>query len=112
MDDPDPTLPFTATTTSGDILEFELPLHPHTGSDEHVGMLLERILDRVSDVVDGPQQVSDGDVLQALSLAIAVRLRVAGLAPESARRLVEDLANLALDGADSATRVARTETRH
>ena len=52
MDDPEPTLAFTATTSSGDVLEFQLPLHPHTSSRDHVGALLEGVLDRVSDLVD------------------------------------------------------------
>lgn len=106
------TLGFTATTTSGDVIEFQLPLHPHTSSEDHVGTLIEAVLDRVSEVVDGPHSVSDGDVLQALTLAMAVRLGVAGLAPDTARTLVEDLANLALDGFESGEQAADAATRH
>jgi len=112
LDDPDPTLAFTATTSSGDVLEFRLPLHPHTASAEHVGRLIEEILERVSQVVEGPESMSDGDVLQALTLSLAVRLRVAGIAPDTARQLVEDLANLALDGYEGGERVAAGATRH
>lgn len=112
MDEPARTLGFTATTTSGEVLEFQLPLHPHTASSEHVGRLLEAVLDRLSELVDGPESISDGDVLQALSLAMAVRLRVAGVAPDTARQLVEDLANLALDGAEGGERVAGSGMRH
>jgi hypothetical protein len=106
------TLAFTATTSSGEVLEFQLPLHPHTSSETHVGTLLEGVLDRVSELVEGPDNMSDGDVLQALTLAMAVRLKVAGLAPETAQQLVEDLANLALEGYEGGEQVASAGTRH
>jgi len=105
------TLAFTATTAKGEVLEFKLPLHPHTSSMDHVGTLIEEILGRVSEVVEGPQDMSDGDVLQALTLALAVRLRVAGIGSDTAHRLVEDLANLALDGYQAGARVAHA-SRH
>ena len=44
--------------------------------------------------------------------ALAVRLRVAGIAPDTARRLGEDLANLALDGYEGGERVADSASRH
>ena len=94
MDDSTRTLAFTATTARGDVIEFRLPLHPHTSSRDHVGQLLERVLDRVSEVVEGPDDMSDGDVLQSLSLAMAVRLRVAGLSPEAARKRVADQSDI------------------
>jgi len=112
VDEPDRTLAFTATTSSGEVLEFQLPLHPHTSSEEHVGHLLEGVLDRVSELVEGPDNMSDGDVLQALTLALAVRLKVAGLAPETAQQLVEDLANLALEGYEGGEQVANSAVRH
>ena len=112
MNDPDSTLAFTATTSSGEILEFQLPLHPHTSSRSHVGELLEGVLDRVSDLVEGPENISDGDVLQALTLAVAVRLKVAGIGSDTARQLVEDLANLAIDGYEGGTQVADAGVRH
>ena len=62
------------------------------------GRLITATLERLSEVVEGPENMSDGDVLQALTLALAVRLRVAGIAPDTARRLVEDLVSLALAG--------------
>jgi predicted metalloenzyme YecM len=111
--DPNPeTFVFTATTEGGDVVEFVLPLHPQTSSQDHVGMLLEQVLDRVSEVVEGPENLSDGDVLQALTLAVAVRLKVAGVAPQTARRLVEDLTELALQGFEGGERVASAGTRH
>jgi hypothetical protein len=112
VDEPSHSLAFTATTASGEVLEFQLPLHPQTSSREHVGILVEQILERVSDVVEGPDTMSDGDVLQALTLSLAVRLRVSGMSSETARDLVEDLANLALDAFEVAECVAHTTTHH
>ncbi len=112
MEEPSRSLAFTATTASGEVLEFQLPLHPETSSLEHVGTLVEQILERVSDVVEGPEKMSDGDVLQALTLSLAVRLRVAGISSGTARELVEDLANLALDGFEGAELAADSTTRH
>ena len=112
MDQTPDTFVFTATTAGGDVMEFRLPLHPQTNSQDHVGTLLEQVLDRVSEVVEGPEQISDGDVLQALSLAMAVRLKVAGIAPEAARQLVEDLANLTIQGFEGGERVSAAGTRH
>ena len=105
-------LAFTATTSSGEVLEFQLPLHPHTSSADHVGTLIEAVLECVSQVVEGPENISDGDVLQALTLSLAVRLRVAGIAPATSRELVEQLANLALEGSEEARLAADAGTRH
>jgi len=112
VDEPSCRLAFTATTASGEILEFQLPLHPQTSSAEHVGTLVEAVLERVSEVVEGPESMSDGDVLQALTLALAVRLRVSGMSSGTARELVEDLANLSLDAFEGAQTVADAATRH
>ena len=71
------TLAFTATTVSGEVLEFNLPLHHHTHRAEQVGKLIEAVLETVSQKVEGGERFSDGDVLQALTLAMAVRLKVA-----------------------------------
>ncbi len=112
MDSAPDRLAFTATTSSGEVLEFQLPLHPHTSSADHVGSLIEAVLERVSEVVEGPESISDGDVLQALTLSLAVRLRVAGIAPATSRELVEQLANLALEGSEEARLAADAGTRH
>lgn len=105
-------LAFTATTSTGEVLEFELPLHPQTSSAVHVGTLLEGVLDKLSEIVEGPSDMSDGDVIQALTLAVAVRLSVAGLPAETARQLVEELANLAVQGFEGGRRAMGPGVRH
>lgn len=103
---------FTATTASGRIVELELPLHPETSSSAHVGALLEGILDAVSRLIDAMDGASDGDVLQALSLAMAVRLGVGTASPEAAERLLRDLVALAERGVASATEVSAPGRQH
>ena len=76
MSQPARSFSFTATTQSGRMMSFELPLHAQTASSENVARLLEGLLDALSDLIERCQGVSDGDVLQGLSLAMAVRLGV------------------------------------
>ncbi len=106
------TLPFTATTSSGEVLEFELPLHPKTVSPEHVGHVLEGVLDKLTEIIEGGQEISDGDVIQGLTLAVAIRLSVAGIPVEAARQLVEELANLAMDGFEGGHWLEGSRLRH
>lgn len=79
-------LPFSTRTSSGERRQFQLRLHRHTRSVAHVGMLVDREAD-----------VSDGDVLQALTLAAAVRLDVAGVPTDTAKTLMQELITLALE---------------
>ena len=115
MDDSKPTvatLAFTATTVNGEVLEFNLPLHPHTHNAAQVGTLIEAVLETVSQTVEGAERFSDGDVLQALTLAMAVRLKVAGMPADTARQLVETLASFALQGFEGGAQVSSASTRH
>ena len=89
-------LPFTVTSR-GEQRELALALHEHTRSTEHVGELVARLLDTVTDYVDAPRAVSDGDVIQALTLAVAVRLNTAGVPMDTARTLLAQLMELSLD---------------
>lgn len=69
------TLKYTATTASGTQLEFDFGLHPLTADAEHVSSLLTAALAAVDDFVSR-DAVSDGDVLQALAMALAIRTRM------------------------------------
>ena len=112
MSQPARSFSFTATTHSGRIMSFELPLHAQTASSEHVAHLLEGILDALSNLIESTQGVSDGDVLQALSLTMAVRLGVGGVAPQTAERLLEELSALARQGAGSVSAMTEPGRRH
>ena len=88
-------LPFTARTNSGRVLDLNLCLHPHTASSEHVGLLIERVLDAVSEIIEEEEDVGDGDIIQALTLAAAVRLSVADVPAGTSKKLLADLLDLA-----------------
>lgn len=105
-------LTFTATTSRGQVVEFQLPLHPHTSSREQVGSMLEGLLDAVTAIIDSHAGASDGDVLQALALTMAVRMGVAGIAQDTGHTLLMELAEAALAGAASADRVSSRGRQH
>ena len=83
--------PYTAVTSGGDAYEIRFPLHPETGSPERVSDLLTAALEAVSKGVETGTPVSDGDVLQALSMALAIRARLLGVAPGAGLRLMHEL---------------------
>lgn len=97
------TLSFTAVTASGVAYDVEFPLHPLTRSAAGVSDLLTALLDTVSRAVDARRDLSDGDILQALCLTLAVRARMLGASPESAHELVTGLFDAAHRAAWAAT---------
>lgn len=66
-------LPYRAVTATGEIFEIEFPLHPDTVSAVAVGQLLDVVLRTVSRELALLGATSNGDVLQALAMALAVR---------------------------------------
>jgi len=97
------TLTFTAITSGGVAYDVDFPLHPQTRSAQGVSDLLTALLDTISRGVDECSELSDGDVLQALCLTLAVRARMVGAAPESAHELVIELFDAAHRAACAAT---------
>lgn len=69
-------LPYRATTTSGNQFDFEFPLHPETGSAVHVANLLDAVLATLDREIRQAGAMSNGDVLQAVAMALAVRTRI------------------------------------
>jgi hypothetical protein len=72
-------------------LDLELPLHPATDNAEHVATLLSRLLGVVEEFA-ACREASDADVVQALSVATALRsamaeVDAAGATPEQPRLL-------------------------
>ncbi len=89
-------LPYRATTSSGDQFEFEFPLHPETGSAVQVTNLLNTALAALDHEIRQTGPVSNGDVLQALAMALAVRARILPGEPETLASLARDLLENAL----------------
>lgn len=93
-------LPYCATTASGNQYAFEFPLHPETGSAVTVSNLLDAVLGAVDREVRQLGAVSNGDVLQALAMTLAVRTRILPGNPEAlaglARQLLDDALSAAM----------------
>lgn len=104
-------LPYRATTSTGDIFDIELPLSQDTGDAVRVSQLISEILlsiDRAL-AVGGP--TSNGDVLQAIAMAMSVRARMIHAPTETSGRIAMELLSTALAAAGIASRQA-PPTRH
>jgi hypothetical protein len=87
---------YRATTASGNLFEFEFPLHGETGSAVHVSSLLDALLGTVDRELRQLGAVSNGDVLQAVAMALAVRTRMLPGSPDDMARLAGALVSEAL----------------
>jgi hypothetical protein len=97
-------LDYTAITTGGTAYDIRFPLHPGTGSQEAVSEMVSAILGALSATLGTKDAVSDGDVLQALAMAVAIRARIADAKPAASLRLTHELINDAFAAALDATR--------
>jgi hypothetical protein len=84
-------LPYTAVTTAGEAFDIQFPLHAETRSAEAVADILTAVLGAISARVESRQGVSDGDVLQALAMAMAVRARMVAVPPKTSLSLMHGL---------------------
>ncbi len=69
-------LPYKAKTASGNEFDFEFPLHANTDSAVNVANLLSSVLATLDREIGHIGRVGNGDVLQALAMALAVRTRM------------------------------------
>lgn len=67
------TLPFTAQTQTGAVLDFSFPLHKDTASPMRVSQLVSTLLGALDRDVRTLGETANGDILQALAMALAVR---------------------------------------
>ena len=84
------TLNFTAQQ-AGKARDIAFPLHPQTVSAEHVSAVLEAVLAAISKQVEAHTPLSDGDVLQALCMALSIRMHMVDAPLETVQRLVAEL---------------------
>jgi hypothetical protein len=89
-------LPYRAVTASGNQFEFDFPLHVDTGSPVHVSNLLNALLGVLDHEIRQLGPVSNGDVLQALAMALTVRTRILPGDPGAVDALVRELVSSAL----------------
>lgn len=85
------TLTITTLTSHGQAYDIDFPLHPNTRSADAVGALVTGQLVAISAAVANHKGLSDGDILQALAMTLAIRARMAGSTAESMQTMVHDL---------------------
>jgi hypothetical protein len=96
-------LPYRYQTPNGESLSFEFRLHDETGSAMRVHQLLDRILTTVNQEVGVLGETRNGDLLQALAMALAVRTRLIPADPALTHQLALQLAEQALESLDQAS---------
>ena len=96
-------LPYTAIAASGSALDIRFPLHRETRSEEAVAAMLSAVLEALSTSLAARQGVSDGDVLQSLAMAMAIRARMVDATPAVSLRLMHELVDEAFAAALDAT---------
>jgi len=97
-------LPYTAVSSAGEAYDIEFPLHAQTRSPQVVADLLTAVLGAISERVEAGDAVSDGDVLQALAMAMAVRARMVSVAPKTSLTLMHGLVDASFAAALQASR--------
>ena len=90
-------LSFT-TLQTGTARHIEFPLHSLTVNADQVGILLTNLLETISRHIENQSQVSDGDVLQSLCMALAIRMNMV----EVPLSKVQDLVSTLLEQASEA----------
>ena len=96
-------LPYRAETRMGDRFDIEFPLHQETGDPVRVGQLISSILDAIDKDIAIAGDTSNGDVLQAVAMALAIRARMIHAPHGATEGLSKQLLNTALEAMEAAT---------
>ena len=97
-------LPYTVHTDTQDTHDIEFPLSEHTEDSVRVHQLLTTVLNSIANDLKIVGTVSNGDILQALSMALAVRTRMVYAPEQTMRTIVADLTESALAASYAAKR--------
>jgi hypothetical protein len=95
-------LPYTATTRTGDVLDIEFPLHNDTVDPVRVGQLVSTLLRAIDRDFDVAGEMSNGDVLQALAMATAIRARMIHAPSQLTEGIAKELLSISLDAVANA----------
>lgn len=95
-------LPYRARTATGDSFDIEFPLHAETRDAVRVGQLLSTVLEAIDKDITLAGDTSNGDVLQAVAMAMAVRSRMIHTPQAAVETLSVQLLWTALAAADEA----------
>lgn len=90
------TLPYRAVTSSGTVIDVAFELHPETVSAARVGELLSALLNALDTQVEGGRTAANGDVLQAVAMALALRAEMLPAPREMKEELALDVVARAL----------------
>ncbi len=81
----------TTFTSSGTSKEIEFPLHPETDTPEAISTIVTELLNNISDCVNKVENCKDGDILQAVSMVLAIRSRMVDIDPNNSLILLQQL---------------------
>lgn len=98
-------LPYRATTANGETIDVTFDLHAETRQEVDVSALLTGLLGAIDARVAEREGVSNGDVLQALAMAMALRVAMIPAPRTVTEPLARDLLDTALSCASFAQRV-------
>ncbi len=97
-------LPYRVETATGDVLDITFPLHDDTGSAMRVDQMLSAILATLDQDINLCGETANGDVLQALAMALAIRARMIHAPTEMTAGLAQQLLASASAAAGDAKR--------
>lgn len=97
-------LPYRVETATGDTLDITFPLHNETDSPMRVDQLLSAILNAVDQDIKLCGETANGDVLQVLAMALAVRTRMINAPADVTSKLAHELLAAATTAAAQAER--------
>jgi hypothetical protein len=96
-------LPYRARTATGDTFDIEFPLHSETGDPVKVGQLISVLLEAIDSEMTVTGETSNGDVLQAVAMTLAIRGGMIRAPLEPSASLASDLVRTAFDAMAEAT---------
>lgn len=97
-------LPYLARTRTSDTFHIELSLNPETGDAVHVGQLVSLLLETIVRDIALAGEASNGDVLQAVAMALSIRARIIHASHETTHGLFLKLVETALEAVADAPR--------
>jgi hypothetical protein len=100
-------LPYSVTTESGEHFDVSFPLHPETASPMRVAQMVSAVLATLDQEVRLDARTSNGDVLQAMAMALAVRASMIAAPNEITDRLAHELVSASLAAMADAPRTHR-----
>ena len=90
-------LPYRARTATGDTFDVEFPLHSETGDPVKVAQLISLLLEAIDSEMAIAGETSNGDVLQAVAMTLAIRAGIIHAPLETSASLSKDLVSTAFD---------------